>query len=573
MNIINRKLSPAALLIVIIFFAAVLRLYNLGVNPPSLFGDELDVGYQAYSILKTGKDYQGNFMPLNFRSIAEWRSPLYLYSAVPTVAVFGISPWGVRLPAAIFGILSVAAIYFLAKELVAGKDNLKGVPILSAFLMAVSPWSLQYSRAGFEVTEMLFFLISGIYLFFRSFKEHKYLTLSVVCLMLTPWIYSTAKLFTLWIIIFFTAFYRKEILAIGLKQKAYALLCGLILGLPLVYATFYGGGAQRINDISIFNDPNMEQIVGAARQFDQMSQSQPLLTKLVNNKYTYFSSKFIENYLKSFSTEFLFIKGDLNLRQSVGWGQLYMIEFLVLIAGTAILITGKLTSRKETIFTISYLLISPIPFALTSSSGGHATRLILMLPALVILISAGWVWLYGLIPTKIKKAALLALTLMYMISLGTYLHRYYYSYKIVSAKWWHYGWEQAIKKVKEIEPGFDRVIVSMSGEPAWIFFAGYYEYPPQDWQNENPFNNTAVVDGFGEVSKTGKFYFGSPTKEIQVFGLGDVIDKKTLYLANAAEIGSDLEKNPEKTPPGLKLINTVKSVDGLPLFFIFSGEK
>ena len=86
--------SQKFILVLIILFASFLRLYKLSVNPVSLFGDELDLGYQAYSILHTGRDYYGNFMPIHFHSLAEWRTPLYLYSAVPTVAVFGISLLG-----------------------------------------------------------------------------------------------------------------------------------------------------------------------------------------------------------------------------------------------------------------------------------------------------------------------------------------------------------------------------------------------------------------------------------------------------------------------------------------------
>src|SRR3989344_5610124 len=83
------------LLAIILVAAAFLRLWKLAEVPVSLFGDELDVGYHAYSILKTGRDYSGNFMPLHFHSLAEWRTPFYLYSSVPTVAIFGISALGV----------------------------------------------------------------------------------------------------------------------------------------------------------------------------------------------------------------------------------------------------------------------------------------------------------------------------------------------------------------------------------------------------------------------------------------------------------------------------------------------
>src|SRR3989344_5692592 len=90
------KHSMKRALFVILLIASILRLWKLDEVPVSLFGDELEVGYQAYSILKTGKDYYGNPWPIHFHSLAEWRTPLYLYSAVPTVALFGISPLGVR---------------------------------------------------------------------------------------------------------------------------------------------------------------------------------------------------------------------------------------------------------------------------------------------------------------------------------------------------------------------------------------------------------------------------------------------------------------------------------------------
>src|SRR3972149_9042149 len=104
-------------LVVVLAIASFLRLWKISEVPVSLFGDELDVGYHAYSILKTGRDYSGNFMPIHFQSLAEWRTPLYLYSAVPTVALFGISPLGVRLPAAIFGVANIWLLYLLVREL------------------------------------------------------------------------------------------------------------------------------------------------------------------------------------------------------------------------------------------------------------------------------------------------------------------------------------------------------------------------------------------------------------------------------------------------------------------------
>ena len=121
-NVVRTEMGKAfkkgrVILLLILFLGSFLRLWRLDRVPVSLFSDELDVGYQAYSILKTGKDYFGNSWPIHFQSYADYRTPLYIYSSVPTVAAFGITPWGVRLPAVLFGALGVLALYLLVLEI------------------------------------------------------------------------------------------------------------------------------------------------------------------------------------------------------------------------------------------------------------------------------------------------------------------------------------------------------------------------------------------------------------------------------------------------------------------------
>jgi hypothetical protein len=113
----------------------------------------------------------------------------------------------------------------------------------------------------------------------------------------------------------------------------------------------------------------------------------------------------------------------------------------------------------------------------------------------------------------------------------------------------------------------------MKGEPAWTFFAGNYQYSPVLWQKEYPIGQDVEVPGFGKVSHTGKFYFGSPNDNVQIYGLGSFIDNKTLYLANASEVGNNLVENPSGVPSGLKLIKTVTYLSGQPAFYLFSGTE
>ena len=151
--------------VLIIFFLAVfLRFYKLGEIPNGLYQDETAIGYNAYSILQTGKDEHGVSWPLYFKSFGDYKLPVYIYLTAISVKLFGLNEWAVRFPSALFGTLTVVVMYFFVNKLF--KTN---IAIFSALLLAINPWHLHYSRATFEVTIALFFLMLGAYLLPRKF--------------------------------------------------------------------------------------------------------------------------------------------------------------------------------------------------------------------------------------------------------------------------------------------------------------------------------------------------------------------------------------------------------------------
>ena len=137
---------PKLIFLAIVILAGALRFWQLGRVPISPDWDEAALGYNAYSILKTGRDEYGTKFPLVLRSFDDYKPPLYAYLAIPSVAVLGLNSWSVRLPSAIFGVLAVIGTYFLVKELF---PKTKPLPLLSAALLAISPWHLQFSRIAF----------------------------------------------------------------------------------------------------------------------------------------------------------------------------------------------------------------------------------------------------------------------------------------------------------------------------------------------------------------------------------------------------------------------------------------
>lgn len=539
--------------------------------PVSLFGDELDVGYHAYSILKTGKDYSGNSWPLHFQSLAEWRTPLYLYSAVPTVALFGISPLGVRLPAAIFGVLGIFLFYLLIK-LVSGNWKLA---TLAAGLLAISPWHLQYSRAGFEATQMLALYLAGLLFFFRGLKDGRFLPLAALFLGLTPWVYSTAKFFLPLTIVLLVIIWHKEIFKVGKKHLLWTLVVFTVVVAPITWSTLFGGGTARFSYISVFTDPTTIPEVGFSRLRDaKMGDpdlkygAQPdMLSRTAHNKFQWWGAVILKNYLQSFSSQFLFINGDLNARHAVqGAGEFYKFEGLFILLGLVFLLTRPL-DRKLKIFLLLWLILAPLPAALTRDGGSHATRLFFLLPVLVYLIAYGICGLMD-IAKKRRKALFCGVVGLYLVSFLWYQHQYWVHYPWDSERWWHAGFESAIKSAVSEASNFDKVIFSMAGEPTPVFFLGWSQYPPQEVQ-DGLFREKEYVKNFGEITKVGKYYFGTPSIQ-SVYELAQALPDKTLYMATAKEVGVNLITEPGRKPGDLNLLKTIAFPSGEPAFYLFT---
>src|SRR3990167_4397240 len=104
------------ILIFIIALAFILRFYRLG-DYPALNADEAAIGYNAYSLMETGKDEHGNPWPIHFQSFNDYKPGAYFYMVLPFIKFMGLNEWAVRIPGASLGVMTVLLIYLLVKEL------------------------------------------------------------------------------------------------------------------------------------------------------------------------------------------------------------------------------------------------------------------------------------------------------------------------------------------------------------------------------------------------------------------------------------------------------------------------
>ena len=106
------------LFILILLLGIFLRFYQLGAVPASLDWDEVSWGYNAYSIVHTGKDEYGSQYPMSFRAFGDYKQPFYVYADTVPVALFGLTPFSTRFPSAFFGSLSIIFVFLLTYEII-----------------------------------------------------------------------------------------------------------------------------------------------------------------------------------------------------------------------------------------------------------------------------------------------------------------------------------------------------------------------------------------------------------------------------------------------------------------------
>jgi len=539
-------------LILILLLSLLLRLYRLDLL--ELFGDELDVGYHAYSLLTTGKDYMGNALPFYIHSFSEWRAPLLMYTTVPFVGLFGLNEWGVRLPAAVFGVVNVVLLYFLARVL--SKDE--RLSLISAFILTVTPWHIHYSRAAFEVTLLLSLILGGTICFLRG---RRYWWLSALLFGLCFYTYNTANLFLPFWLIVLALVYRKEI---G-RDTAALIKPGLVFvlfSLPVLVNIVNGRGSARFRLISIFNNPETIDQIVFKRTTGLENQK---IERVFHNKATGWGREFITNYLTSFSPQFLFLRGDLNSRHSLpGFGQLYWLMAVFIIIGLVDFIKRGKREFKRLVF--SWLFIAPIASSLTVGGGDQATRLFLMLPPLAILAGKG--------VERLRSGFLIFISLFLLfICLAFWGHEYLVHYPKEEYLSWDYGYKEAIGWLRENEGDYQRVIINNSRAPALIRYLFWARKSPAWLQNNFQGDKVRenLLSGFNGF-RLGKVVFGNIAREDKLGWLEENLDRKTVYLAfQLDEVPGDWDW--QKDPPaGLKVLQAFDDPWGRPMAYWLTKE-
>lgn len=498
----------------VFILALALRLIFLGRFPAGFTADEAAQGYTAYSILKTGKDEWGVKFPLNPRSFGDFKAPVYTYLTIPSIAVFGLNEFAVRLPGAIFGSLSVLVVYFLVKELfvhesirIKTRISPNTLPLAAAMLLAISPWHISLSRGAFEANLTTFFLPLGAFLFLKGLKSPKLLVLSAFFLGLNLFTYHSAKFVTPLVLIALIFVKRREFQREKLAKHIFIYVTSVIVFVAfglLAGGSFLSGGGTRASDIGLFSGG--WEAVSEQRYFAVTQGLPDIVSRIFNNKLTFAFSEFIKNYFSYLSPQFLFTQGagEATYGMIPGQGLLYLIELPFLLASLYFLLKEK---RPEILFLWVWVLFSPVPASLARGVGYHANRVAVMMPAVQILSAFGFVKLTDILGTETKAKLFFRFCLLFFcFSFLSFIHEYFFQAPRINAPKMSYGWRQVMSYLKE--QNISRIIVSGSlSEPqAFVMFFGRHD--PREVQEKTIDWLRYEKEGYFFVDQLGTYSLG-----------------------------------------------------------------
>ena len=159
------------LIMLIVLLSAFLRLWRLP-EYMTFLGDE---GRDALAVKRMIVDHKLRLIGPVTSVGNMYLGPLYYYLMLPAMMISRLSPVGPAAMVALLGILTTALIYFYGREWVGSKGSL-----FAAFLYALSPVVITFSRSSWNPNVMPFFALVSVFGLWRLWQKKQFFWLPIL---------------------------------------------------------------------------------------------------------------------------------------------------------------------------------------------------------------------------------------------------------------------------------------------------------------------------------------------------------------------------------------------------------
>ncbi len=497
---IKRLLFLSGIFIVAAFF----RFYNLTLVPPSPSLDEVSIGYNAYSILHTGKDEYGVSWPLLLRAYDDFRPALYVYFTIPFVWLFGLTAEAVRLPSVMLSLITVYVVYCIGKLIGKKYLSFERLGDVAAAILAISPWHIYLSRLGHEANLGLALVALGVYFFLRAVvtSSRNAWLFAAISFGLSVHGYQSQKIISPLLLIFGGALYWKAIWH-EKKKVMFAAAVGLIIAIPAVTVTLSPQGMVRFRGTSAFAD-DAAIVVAAREKYIAAKESENRIAQIFQSRYVTNAVIFATNYVSHFSPAWLFAGGEREAHKVPGLGLMYVWELPLLLFGLWAIIASRLPRRLQAFLLIS-IFISPIPASLTTQAP-HAMRAYTFIPLLQVVEAFGVWWIVRRLSKQQLRILAVVVGMVVSMGLSKFWQGYFVRFPVEQSDAFQYAMKEAVSYARVSEASYQKIEFSNQGAlyQSYMFFLFYTRFNPGEYLRLGG----TISGGYEEAHSIGKYAFG-----------------------------------------------------------------
>lgn len=488
----------------IFLLALFLRLFKLGEFPVGLHVDEVKVGWNAFSILKTGLDDHGNFFSLYYDSFGDYRPAGVFYTAIPFILIFGKTIFAIRFSSALIGAMTVIPLYLLTNIIFTkrnGVNRFNDIGSFASLMLATSAWHIEVSRATSEVAISAFFGLFGIYYFIKYIKNSKkiYAYISITMTILATFLYHSirllAPLFYLFIYLYFYKYLSYR------KNNAYAFVSVSLIFILSIFFSSTTGGFSRLNQVSILKDVDVTYEITRIRQ-ENLSGN--VFNRLIDNKIVVYSRKLFTNYATYFSGDFLIGSSAKPYRYTTpGAGLLGYMEVFAFFVGL-----WHIIKNRNGYLPIIFLLISPIPAALTWEDSPNLHRSLFMIPFMATISGYGLAITTNYFIKKYFKSVLFikSILILAFVFFNTFIffHMYFYhsynhkpflkDYVVDNPTYRNSGTTELARRLNLISTDYELIVVANFPDNPYPWYAFFNDIEPGLFNKKtyNPNSNERI---------------------------------------------------------------------------------
>ncbi len=446
----------------IIVLAGLLRFWQLGTVPAGFHADEVAYGYNAYSILKTGRDEYGKPFPIVLRSFGDYKAAVDAYLAIPFIYLGGLHEWTVRAPSAVFGILFILLTYVLVLRL----SKNKRLSMLAMAIAAISPIGILLSRVQSDplICATFFFFAVYCWLLWLDTRKARFIALMGISMFLSFFTYTITRLFAIpfFLLIGFTFWQKFDTQARRVFLAIFMMVIVVVIGLYLSPAGIW------FSQVSVFSSQNVQLPLDEEIREDGVQAVPLLMTRMIHNKVIAYGQYFLKNYTDYLSFEFLFTQAKEPLREQIPHlGVMMLADVPFLLVGIYMAFRKRLSYG---VFAVLWILSVPAVLSIASAETPNVHRFILAMIPMYLLTALGMVSVYEMLNARRRFGFIILLVFVFAVNLMYNMHQLMIHQPIHNPTYRNDEYTRLVKALKPLYATYDIIVSQQILEHILFYF-------------------------------------------------------------------------------------------------------